>query len=185
MGRALVRDPEAVPVRRAALQSRRQAARRHAHRDQEAASARRQDDGLCHARPDRGDDAGDAHRRHASGLAAAVRRAARRLQPPGEHVRRRLHGHPVDEFHPGAACRRTQRPARCRDRARWRRRGDACRCPTAPTRRPADGRVVLGVRPEHLFRFADGSQGAQARARRVRRAGRGRRADRRGDDRAC
>ena len=39
MGRALVRNPQALPVRRAALQSRRQAARRHAHRDQAPASA--------------------------------------------------------------------------------------------------------------------------------------------------
>ena len=37
MGRALVRDPQALPVRRAAVQPRRQAARRHAHRDQAAA----------------------------------------------------------------------------------------------------------------------------------------------------
>ena len=41
--------PQAFPVRRAALQSRRQAARRHAHRNQEAASTRWQDDRLCHA----------------------------------------------------------------------------------------------------------------------------------------
>ncbi len=41
MGRALVREPQHLPVRRAALQSRRQAARRHAHRDQAAASEAR------------------------------------------------------------------------------------------------------------------------------------------------
>ena len=68
--------PQAVPVRRAAFQPRRQAARRHAHRDQEAAPPRRQDHGLCHARPGRGDDARLAHRRDAPGPGAAVRRAA-------------------------------------------------------------------------------------------------------------
>ena len=82
MGRALVRDPQPLPLRRAALQPRRQAPRRHAHRDQEAAPARRQDHGLRHPRPGRGDDAGLAHRRHAPGRAPAVRRAARRLQRP-------------------------------------------------------------------------------------------------------
>ena len=42
IGRALVRDAERVPVRRAAVQSRRQAARRDARRDQAAASGARQ-----------------------------------------------------------------------------------------------------------------------------------------------
>jgi multiple sugar transport system ATP-binding protein len=41
--------PQAFSVRRAPLQSRRQAARGHAHRNQEAASAGGQDDRLCHA----------------------------------------------------------------------------------------------------------------------------------------
>ena len=54
----------AVPVRRAAQQPRRQAARRHAHRDQAAPPAHRHHDRLRHARPDRGDDDGEPHRRH-------------------------------------------------------------------------------------------------------------------------
>ena len=41
MGRAIVRKPQVVPVRRAALQSRRQAARADARRDQEAAARAR------------------------------------------------------------------------------------------------------------------------------------------------
>ena len=69
--------PGALPLRRAALQPRRQAPRRHAHRDQEAAPPRRQVHRLRHPRPGRGDDARLAHRRHAQGRAAAVRRAAR------------------------------------------------------------------------------------------------------------
>ena len=47
-----------VPVRRAAFQPRRQAARQDARRDQEAAPAARQDHDLRHPRPDRGHDHG-------------------------------------------------------------------------------------------------------------------------------
>ena len=46
-----------VPVRRAAVQSRRQAARADALRDPEAASPARHDQPVRHARPGRGDDA--------------------------------------------------------------------------------------------------------------------------------
>ena len=90
---------EAFPVRRAFVQSRRQAARRHAHRDQEAAPEGRQDHHLRDPRPDRGDDARLPHRRHAPGLDPAIRRAAGRLRSARQHVRRRLHGLAVDEFH--------------------------------------------------------------------------------------
>ena len=48
---------QGLPVRRAALQSRRQAARADAHRDQEAAPDRAQYHRLRHARPGGGDDA--------------------------------------------------------------------------------------------------------------------------------
>ena len=58
MGRAIVRDPAGVPVRRAAVQSRRQAARRDAHRDQGTASAAEDHHRLRHPRPDRGHDHG-------------------------------------------------------------------------------------------------------------------------------
>ena len=65
MGRAIVRDPAGLPVRRAAVESRRQAARRHARRDQGTAPAPEDHHRLCHARPDRGDDHGRQDRRHA------------------------------------------------------------------------------------------------------------------------
>ena len=65
----------AVPVRRTALQSRRQTARRDADGDQAAASAHRRHHRLCHPRPDRGDDDGDADRGDASGRGAAIRRS--------------------------------------------------------------------------------------------------------------
>ncbi len=50
--------PCRVPVRRAAVQPRRQAARADADRDQGTAPAARHDDRLRHARPDRGHDHG-------------------------------------------------------------------------------------------------------------------------------
>ena len=62
MGRAIVRDPQRLPVRRAAVEPGRQAARRHAHRDQGAASAPEDDDRLRHPRSDRGHDARGPHR---------------------------------------------------------------------------------------------------------------------------
>ncbi len=47
MGRALVRDPKLFLFDEPSVQSRRQAARRHAHRDQETAPEGRQDHDLC------------------------------------------------------------------------------------------------------------------------------------------
>ena len=62
-----------------------QAARGHAHRDQEAAPAARRHHRLRHARSDRGDDAGDPHRGDARRRAAAARHAGGDLQPSGQH----------------------------------------------------------------------------------------------------
>ena len=50
-------QPEGLPVRRAAVESRRQAARADAHRDQARAPEGAHHHRLCHPRPDRGDDA--------------------------------------------------------------------------------------------------------------------------------
>ena len=58
MGRAIVRDPAGVPVRRAPVQPRRQAAGGDAHRDQGTASAAEDHHRLRHPRPDRGHDHG-------------------------------------------------------------------------------------------------------------------------------
>ena len=49
-------EPGRVPVRRTAVEPRRQAARRHADRDQEAAPEAEDHHRLRHPRPDRGDD---------------------------------------------------------------------------------------------------------------------------------
>ena len=65
------------------------------------------DDGLCHPRPDRGDDAGGQDRRARSRRSAAGRLAARALSPAGEPVRRRVHRVAQDE---PAASRQAGRP---------------------------------------------------------------------------
>ena len=57
--------PAGVPVRRAAVQPRREAARADAHRDQGAAPAAKHDVDLRHPRPGRGDDDGRPDRRDA------------------------------------------------------------------------------------------------------------------------
>ena len=96
IGRAIVRNPQHLPVRRAALQSRRAAARRDARRDQAAAPGDRDDDDLRHARPDRGDDARRPHRadarrpdRAAGRAARPLRAARRRASSPASSARRR------------------------------------------------------------------------------------------------
>ncbi len=99
---------EGVPVRRAAVQPRRAAARRDARRDQEAAPEARQHDRLRHARPGRGDDARRPHRRAAGGQPDPVRHAGRHLQPAGRAVRRGLHRLAADEL--PALPRRRRRP---------------------------------------------------------------------------
>ena len=77
-----------LPLRRAALEPRRQAARADARRDQEAPAAAEDHDRLRHARPDRGDDHGPPHRGDEGRQDPAGRHAARGLRPPGEPLRR-------------------------------------------------------------------------------------------------
>ena len=88
--------PQAVPVRRAAVQPRRQAARRDARRDQAAAPAHQDDHRLRHPRPDRGHDAGRPHRRdegrHACSSSARPTTSTRgrpRASSPSSSARRR------------------------------------------------------------------------------------------------
>ena len=89
--------PEGVPVRRAALQPGRQAARGDARRDQGAAPAPEDHHRLRHARPGRGDDHGRPHRGDERGPDRAARRAARAVRPAGEPVRRAVHRLAGDE----------------------------------------------------------------------------------------
>ena len=157
--------PEGVPVRRAAVEPRRQAARGDARGDQGAAPAAQDDDRLRHARPGRGDDDGRPHRRHARRRDRADRHAARALRPARQPVRRAIHRFAGDERGPTARCDAT---------------GDAAHVETADgVRWPlgsgagVDGQAVAyGVRPDHLD---------ARRRRRARGSGRNRRrrADRR------
>ena len=103
------------------------------------------------------------------------------LRPAGQHVRRRLHGLAGDELHPGRAASTTAGAGV--SAAGW---------PTAPppslplppsdARRPSAGpQVVLGIRPEHIYRFDPDLAGRKPGIAHARGAGRGGRADRRRD----
>ena len=80
--RARARDrarPEGFSVRRAAVEPRRGAARRHARRADQAASPARRDDDLRDARSGRSDDDGRSHLHHERRQGRADRQPARRL----------------------------------------------------------------------------------------------------------
>ena len=83
--------PQDLPLRRAALQSRRRAARLDAQGARRAARRARRHHDLRDARPDGGDDARQPHRGAARRAHRAGRGAARSLQRAGQPVRRRLH----------------------------------------------------------------------------------------------
>ena len=127
MGRAIVRDPKVFLFDEPLSQSRRQAARADAHRDQAAARARRHDDDLCDARPGRGDDAGRSHRDPEPRPHRADRHAGGGLRHAGHGVRCRLHRRAADE---PVAGRRSAF--------------------AAPGPQHARHGVLVGVRPEHL-----------------------------------
>ena len=100
---------EGVPVRRAALQSRRRAARADADRDRRASRSAQDDDDLCHARSGRGDDDGRQDRRARPRLGRAGRLAARALQQAERPLRRRLHRLADDEPDQGRASGEARR----------------------------------------------------------------------------
>ena len=93
--------PSGVPVRRAAVEPRRQAPRPDARRAQAAARAPRDHRHLRDPRPGRGDDPRQPGRGDEGRLGPAGRRAHGDLQPAAEQVRGRLHRLPGDELHPG------------------------------------------------------------------------------------
>ena len=168
-----------VPVRRAAVQPRRQAARADAHRDQGAAPAAQDHDGLRHPRPDRGDDHGRQDRGDARRPGRADRRAARALRPAGQPVRRRLHRLAGDELPQGHGAASTAAP---RSKART-----ACSLPLDDGAGRCDGRpAVYGIRPEHFAIADDGAEAEIAGGRADRLGDPGRRqARRRGDRSRC
>ena len=131
-------QPEALPVRRAALEPRRAAARRDARRDQAAAPGDRHHDDLRHPRPDRGDDARRPDRADARRRDRAAGRAARPLRAAGDALRRRvprLAAHELRACPSGRGRRRAERcvlrrrpePAARSARARALRRGETAR----------------------------------------------------------
>ena len=95
-----------VPHGRAAHEPRRGDPGRHAHGDQAPAGAARDDDGLRHPRPARGDVARPPDRDPQQGSVGAGRHADGGLRPPGDAVLRPLHRLPADEPRPGLARRR-------------------------------------------------------------------------------
>ena len=141
-----------VPVRRAAVEPRRQAARADALRDPEAAPAPGDHQPVRDPRPGRGDDAGPAHDRDERGTGRADRHADGGLREPGDAVRRRLHRLAGDELHPGqrrgrralrAARRRARDAARggaADGRARSRSASGPSTCRRLPARRDAAAR---------------------------------------------
>ena len=114
--------PAGLPVRRAALQPRRQAAGADAGRDQGTAPAAEGDHRLRHPRPDRGHDHGRQDRRDERRQRGTGRPAAGTVRPPGQPLRRRLHRQPGDEPDP-------------RRHRQWRLRGRGRRAPAAAERR--------------------------------------------------
>ena len=114
---------ESVPVRRAAVEPRRQAARADAHRDQARASDGEDHHGLRHPRPGRGDDAGRPRRGHERRRHRADRHAAGSLSSSQDALRRRLHRLAGDEFHALPAGAERRRACACAFPTR-----SACRC---------------------------------------------------------
>jgi len=81
--------------------------------------------GLCHPRPDRGDDARHHDRRAEGRRHPAGRLAVADLQQPDQHVRRRLHGLAGDEPDAGVGAQRRWPPGG-RGQGREGRRAHAC-----------------------------------------------------------
>ena len=151
MGRAIVREPAGVPDGRAALEPRREAARRDARGDRPHPARPRRDDDLRHARPDRGDDDGRPRRGDA-------RTASSSRSPSPQELYDRPRNLFVAEFIGSPAMNlvtadleRSDGGVRCRVRLAP---------PAASTRRPSSGgpacrryegkTVVLGIRPEDI-----------------------------------
>ena len=90
--------PQGLPLRRAALEPRRGAARRHPHRDRPAQGVdARIDHDLRHPRPGGGDDAGQPHRRARQQGHRPGRHAPPALRDARERVRRPVHRLARDE----------------------------------------------------------------------------------------
>ena len=102
IGRAIVREPAALPVRRAALQPRRRAARADARRDR-ASCTSELGTTMIYVTHDQVEAMTLADRIVVlnAGRDRAGRLAARALRPPGEPLRRAVHRHAADEHAEG------------------------------------------------------------------------------------
>ena len=98
MGRAIVRDPQVFLFDEPLSNSRRQATRANAHRDQGTASAPEDYDRLRYPRSDRGNDNGGPNRCDARRYGGADRCPARTLRQSAEFVCCRLYRFTGDEF---------------------------------------------------------------------------------------
>ena len=146
---------QGLPVRRAALQPRRQAARADAGRAQEAARAAGRHLDLRHPRPGRGDDAGRPRGGDEGRRGPAGRRAARALQHAGQPLRRGLHRLAGDELRRRDPGRRTAASLCAEAPGLKIVLPDALAAAPAPRR---NGRkATLGIRPEdiHIAGAAD------------------------------
>ena len=114
IGRALGARSGGLPVRRAAVKSRRLAARADAHRACQAAQEPWDDDDLCHPRPGGGDDAGRQDRRARQWAHRPDRLASRTLQQPGQQICRLIHRLAGDEFFSRTSALRRRKRSRQR-----------------------------------------------------------------------
>ena len=146
IGRAIVREPEGLPLRRAALQPRRRAARRRcASRSPSCTERARHHDDLRHPRPGRGHDPGRPDR-------GAERRQRRAGRAPLD-----LYDHPANLFVAGfiGSPKMNLLAAKATGRQGGElslQVGEAGRL-TIGVRADAvlpDGQLTLGLRPEHL-----------------------------------
>ena len=143
--RPRARPPAAgVPVRRAAVEPRREAPGRDADRDQAPPAPPRHHRRLRHPRPGRGDDDGRPRGRHARGPHRTGGRPHHALRTPREPVRGELHRLARHELLRRADRRRHRDPRRrsaCRSRPR-RRAGSA----TAPRSSSASAPSTCAIR---------------------------------------
>ena len=146
-------QPAGVPDGRAALEPRREAARRDARGDLPHPARSRRDDDLRHPRPDRGADDGRPRRGDAERRPPAGRRPEGALRPAAQPVRRGVHRVARDEPRDG------------RPRAKRRRLPGRIRLPSPPPR-SSDARAASGP---------VGLRGPEDRARDPARGHRGRR----------
>ena len=146
IGRAIVREPQHLPVRRAALQPRRRAAHADARRDQQAAPPARRDHDLRHPRPGRGDDAGRPHRRAARRRRSSrsARRSSSTTSPANLFVAGFI-GSPRMNFLAGKVSEIGSGTMEIRRDA-----GASLALPSADAACRAGEAVTFGVRPENL-----------------------------------